>query len=341
MAIVDQHIHIREASIAADATRLSFDAIPVVDIGPLFGSDPDAISEVARQIHEACRRVGFFYITHHGVDPGLIEAAQAAMEGFFALPLAEKMKVYLKQSPNHRGYLPMQELASGRSLRQDLHEGYEVGEEHSAQDPDFLAGNRLFGPNRWPQDPPEFKTALYAYFEAIIRLSKVLYRGVALSLNLPPTFFEDKLNKPLHRLRVISYPPATGPFDPNVLGTNAHTDFEIFTILWQDTVSGLQVLNPKNEWIEATPIEGTFVINVGDLLARWTNDLYLSTVHRVINNRSGKTRRSLALFCGPDADTVVECLASCQDPDHPPKYEPVTAGEWTIKRVNSVYQYDA
>ncbi|MCU0571250.1 MAG: hypothetical protein MUF49_32375 [Oculatellaceae cyanobacterium Prado106] len=332
-------IHVRASPVAEDAVQLGFDHIPVIDLEPAFAPDGN-LAEVAQALDKACREVGFFYIKNHHVDPEIIDRAQAAMVAFFDLPLAEKMKVYLKNSPNHRGYLPMQELASGASLRLDMQEGYEIAEDLPEDDPDFLAGNKMFGPNVYPDSLPEFRQAFDAYFEAIAHLSRTLYRVIAIALHLPADFFDDKLTKPLNRIRLICYPSLSEPFDPQTLSINPHTDFEIFTILWQNNVAGLQVLNPSGQWIAAPPIPGTFVVNIGDLLARWTNDLYLSTVHRVIN-QSGQIRYSIPMFCGPNAETEIRCFDSCQTPESPPKYAPVTAGDWTLKRVNTVYQYDS
>jgi isopenicillin N synthase-like dioxygenase len=338
---IDQHEQIRSSQQLDESSGTAFQEIPIIDLSPYFTKDKEQYALLLAEVRKAATEVGFFYIKNHQLPTTIFSLANDAMTEFFDLPVEEKMKVYLKTTTNHRGYLPFKGVASGKSIRKDFQEGYEIAAELSVTDPDYLAGSRFFGPNLWPEYPDSFRQHLYNYFEEVNKLSFILYEVFALSLDLNPSFFLDKVSKPLHRLRVISYPSVDSEEFIDRLGSNAHTDFELFTILWQDNIGGLQILNSHNEWINATPIEGTFIINIGDLLARWTNDRYQSTVHRVLNNISGKTRHSLALFCGPDADTVVECLTSCQSDDIPPKYKPVTAGEWSLLRINSVYGYDS
>ena len=174
-------------------------------------------------------------------------------------------------------------------------------------DPDYRAGNALLGPNIWPAEMPEFRRDIYRFFEESMALGKRLYRLFALALDMPEDHFEPLVTKPCAQLRILYYPD-TDPTEAKI-GIGAHTDYESFTLLWQSE-SGLQVQNRAGEWIEAPPIDGTFVINIGDMLQRWTNEVFVSTPHRVINP-PGRKRSSLVMFVGTNHDCVVECLPTC------------------------------
>ena len=326
---------------ARGAKPIPFTSIPVIDVAPLFGGGFEARRAMADAIDDACRNVGFFYIKNHTLPQPLIDRAYAEAKRFFALPYDEKLKIHYKKARNRvRGFIPLGELKADKDAKEDLQEGFDYGVELAAEDPDYAAGNPLHGPNQWPESLPSFREAVYAYFEASVALGRQLFRAFALALDLPENYFADKITKPLAQGRVIYYPPAPKVVleDERHWGIGAHTDYECFTILAQDEIGGLQVRNSAGQWIEATPIPGTFLINMGDMMARWSNDLYQSTPHRVLN-RSDRTRYSLILFYGANYDTVVECLPTCQDPAHPPKYRPVTQGAWTEQQIATAYFY--
>lgn len=329
-----------DKAVAGEAKRVSFDSIPVVDIGPLSGGDRRAMERVAAALDHACRNIGFFYIKNHGVPQAVIERVCAEAARFFALPLDDKMKIYFRKARHYgRGYVPLLENKPDPTMaKADLHEAFELSLELPADDPDYLAGCKMYGPNQWPEDLPGFRAGIYAYYEAIRELGRTLFRAFAIALDLPDDYFEDKIDKPMGQLRVIRYPPQEGPIDGEQWGIGAHADYECFTILWQDEVGGLEVVNSAGDWIEAPPIPGTFVVNIGDMLARWTNDIYASTVHRVLN-RSGQERYSFPFFYGANYDTVVTCLESCRDEGQPPKYPPTSAGEWAVVNIRQAYNF--
>lgn len=325
---------------ARGAKRIPFTSIPVIDIAPLFSGERSALLRMAEAIDDACRASGFFYVENHNVPPATIERAFAQAKRFFALPLEEKMKIHYKKARNRvRGFIPLGELKADRKAKGDFQEGFDYAVELPVDDPDYVAGNPLHGPNQWPAGLPGFRTATYAFFEAAVGLGRELFRAFALALDLPEDYFADKITKPLAQGRVIYYPPQKALDDERAWGIGEHTDYECFTILCQDSTGGLQVRNSVGEWIEAAPIPGTFIINLGDIMARWTNGIYQSTPHRVLN-RSGKERYSLVLFYGANHDTVIRCLPTCQGPGHPPKYAPVTQGEWTERNLNAAYFSD-
>jgi isopenicillin N synthase-like dioxygenase len=321
------------------AQRLDFESIPIIDIANLRHADAGQRAAVARQIRQACERVGFFYVKNHGVRQGLQDSVYAAARDFFALPAQEKLAVDITRSNRHRGYCATGVLNADINNPDavDVQEAYEVSVELPADDEDYVAGNPMYGPNLWPERPAAFRTAVSAYVDEMIGLGQLLFRGFALALGLDEHWFDDKISKPMGQLRVIHYPPQEGAVDPNRLGIGAHTDYECFTILAQDA-AGLQVRNTAGQWVAAPPIAGTLLINIGDCMERWTNDQFRSTVHRVIN-LSGRERYSLVFFYGANYHAVVECLPCCTDAARPAKYPPVRAGEWTIRNIQAAYAY--
>ena len=320
-----------------EARRLDFDAIPVIDIGPLFGPDDASGRQVADRIGEACRRIGFFYVTNHGIPQATIDALIAETRRFFHLPLEEKLKVDIMGVQRHRGYVPHGGLYADVNARPDLQEGYEVSLELPEDDPDYRAGSIMYGPNVWPEDLPGFREGVYAYYEAAHALGRTLFRAFEMTLGLPRHWFDDKIDKPMGQLRLIYYPPQEGPIDPRQIGVGAHTDYECFTLLLQDDAGGLQVGNRDGEWVEATPIPGAIVVNIGDMLMRWTNDEFVSTPHRVIN-RSGRERLSFPFFFGTNHDCIVRPLPQFTGPGRPPKYPPTRCGWWTESMLTAVYE---
>lgn len=307
-------------------TRAELSAIPVIDMA---GGE----AETAAAIRKACIDIGFFYLTNHGVAAEVIDAARGQAEDFFRLPDTAKLKYDINRLKRHRGYVPVGSLTADPTIP-DRQEGYEIGMELPEDDPDHLAGNPLLGPNVWPEELPAFRAGLYRYFEEVLALGHRLFALFARGLDLPDDYFEPFITKPITQLRLIHYPPGETAGE---IGIGPHTDYEPFTILWQDA-PGLQVQNRRGQWIEAPPVDGTFVINIGDMLQRWTNDVFVSTPHRVINP-PGRQRSSLVMFVGTNHDCVVECLPSCTGPDRPPAYPPTHAGLWTETMHTYSYAY--
>jgi isopenicillin N synthase-like dioxygenase len=321
------------------ARTIDFDTIPIVDIEGLWSPALPDRQAVADAIGAACRDVGFLYVTGHGVPQTHVDEVYRVAEAFFALPRAEKLRYDSNRLQRHRGYVALGDLAADphNQAAFDLQEAYEVSLELPATDADYLAGNIMYGPNVWPDDPAAFREIVYGYYETVLAVGRRLFRGFALALDLPEDYFDHKIDKPMGQLRVVQYPPQPEPIDPSHIGVSAHTDYECFTILAASS-PGLQVRNRAGEWIDAPPIPGAFVINIGDIMERWTNDIFTSTVHRVIN-RTGARRFSLPFFFGANHDTVVTCLPTCQSADRPPRYAPTTAGEWTVANITAAYSY--
>ena len=310
--------------------------IPIIDFAGVRAWDPAALRAAARDVHRACTSVGFFYIASHGVPADVIGAAAEATRRFFAFPAEAKRSV--ASNANHRGFHAKGDALMYGASKPDAKEFYSIGLELDASDPNVRAGEPLRGPNNWPAFMPELRPALYRYFEEMGACGEDLLRVVALSLGLDEAFFAPRYTKPLQRTQIIYYPPQPPASETDQFGVAPHSDYGCITLLWQDDNGGLQVKNlASNSWIDARPIPGTLVINVGDLLARWTNDRFRSTQHRVIN-RSGRERHSIATFFDPNFSTVVDprdlgtAGADC-------RYERVRAGDYILGRFDQSFGY--
>jgi isopenicillin N synthase-like dioxygenase len=321
------------------ARKVPFSSVPVIDLGPLSGTDRAAKQRTADAIGRACEEIGFIYIANHGVPQDLIDHTFAESRRFFALPLAEKNKVNIANSTNFRGYFPLKGETTDVTAMGDLKEGFDLMRELGPDDPDVRAGKPLHGPNQWPAEDvlPGFRRSILNYYAAMEALGQRLLRGMALSLDLDEGFFAGKTQKALAYLRLLHYPPQQGMIDEREIGCGAHSDYGCLTILAQDAVGGLQLRNSAGEWIEAPPIPGTFVINLGDQMARWTNERFQATPHRVIN-RSGRERYSIPFFFDPDFDAVIECLPSCQGPGNPARHAPITGGEHLLSMLKATFK---
>jgi len=338
VGLVETGNGVRQAAAELAAREVPFHEIPVIDFGPMLGGDPAAKQQVAGALREAAIKVGFFYIRNHGVPEAIIKAMFDAGPAFFALPVEEKMKVHVKCSTNNSGYTPLLEENVNPKAKGDLHEAYDIAAELPPDDPALAEGKGLYGVNIWPEDMPEFRKAMLDYHFEVLKLGRRLFRAFALALGQAEDFFEPMITKPTCAQRIIYYPPQEGPIDEDLIGIGAHSDYECFTILAQHEVPALQVLNAAGEWIAAPPIPGTFVINIGDQMARWSNDVFASTLHRAINT-TGRARYSAPFFLGTNYDTVIDVLPGCVTPEHPRKYEPVIAGDYVQSRFDATYGY--
>ena len=310
--------------------------IPIIDFAGVRARDPAALRAAARAVHQACAGVGFFYIVGHGVPSNVIETAAQAARRFFAFGPEAKQSV--AANANHRGFHAKGDALMYGARKPDAKEFYSIGLELNADDPSVRAGEPLRGPNNWPRFMPELRPALYGYFEEMAACGADLLRVVALSLGLDGAFFAPRYTKPLQRTQIIYYPPQPPKSEADEFGVAPHSDYGCITLLWQDDNGGLQVRSVASKsWIDAPPIPGTLVINVGDLLARWTNGRFSSTHHRVIN-RSGRERYSIATFFDPNFSTIVDprelgtAGADC-------RYEPVRAGDYILGRFDQSFGY--
>jgi isopenicillin N synthase-like dioxygenase len=302
--------------------------VPIIDFTPFLAGAFDGKRQVAQAIRDACEGTGFFYLGNHGVPRSTVEAVFAASQRFFALPLDERMKVRLIVGPN-RGYQPLgSRIYADKADAPDLNESFKYQHELAADDPDVVAGVRVHALNRWPDNLPGWRETLLDYYAQMEQLADALLRAFALALDLDETWFLAAYRKPLTQINLIHYPPHPQVTPGRQFGLRPHADTTAFTILAQGDVGGLQVEH-ANGWIDVPPVPGTFVINIGDMMARWTNDRFASTPHRVIN-RSGTERYSVAFFAIPDFDAEVACLPSCMSANNPPKYPPLHVGAFML-----------
>lgn len=311
--------------------------LPLIDIAPLYGTDNAAWRDVATQIDAACRDWGFFYITGHGIPPERIDALLAAAKAFFALPEAEKLKIDITRTAHHRGYGAIATEQLDPTQPSDLKETFDMGFHMAADHPEVLAGKPLRGPNRHP-DLPGWAALMEQHYADMQALAQTLLRAIALALGIERDFFDARFAEPISVFRMIHYPPRHTARSADQPGAGAHTDYGCVTLLYQDDAGGLQVRNVHGEWIDAPPIPGSFVVNIGDMMARWSNDRYTSTPHRVISPL-GVHRYSMPFFAEPHPDTEISCLPNCSSADNPPKYPPVTSAEYLLSRFADTYAY--
>jgi isopenicillin N synthase-like dioxygenase len=320
------------------ARAAPFHEIPIIDFAPMLDGDAQAKRQVAAALKHAASNVGFFYIKNHGVPAPTIAAMFAAGPAFFALPLEEKMRCHVKLSKNNSGYTPLLEENTNPASKGDVHEAYDMGAELAPDDPALQSGKALYAPNIWPAGQPGFRAAMLAYNAEMLKLGRHLFAAFALALDLDENFFAPMITKPTYAQRIVYYPSQDGAISEDQIGIGAHSDYECFTILAQHEVAALQVLNSAGEWIAAPPIPGTFVVNIGDQMARWSNDLFASTLHRAINT-TGRARYSIPFFLGTNYDTVIDALPGCVTPERPRKYQTVIAGDYVQSRFDATYGY--
>ncbi|MES0176304.1 2-oxoglutarate and iron-dependent oxygenase domain-containing protein [Mesorhizobium sp. M0006] len=313
------------------AKRESFDKLPVVDIAPLL--DGSNKQMVAKEIRWALSNTGFMYVKNHGIAQGFVDSVFNVSRRFFDLPTSQKMTLHISKSDVAlRGYIEPFGENTDPAKTKDLKECFDFGPERSMLEGPF------FGPNQWPSSLPEFRELTYGYHQKMVDLAKKILQGIALSLDLSESYFESLMRNPISIQRLLHYPPQSGYIGEEIIGIGAHTDYGNLTILAQDDVGGLQVMNRDGDWIEGIPIHGTFVINIGDLIQRLTNDLYLANMHRVVNI-SGRERYSIPFFIDADFNAIIEALPSCVTDSNPPRYEPVTCGQHKFRRFAASYAH--
>jgi len=313
--------------------RADFSEIPIIDIGAL-GAGGAAEAAAVKSIREASEHVGFFYAVNHGIAGEDMRAIFAASERFFALPQAQRDKIYLINSPLYRGYLPIG--VRGTEVRPgDLLESFNVGNELGADDPDVRAGKPLHGSNQWPDALPGFRDAVLRYYGLMDGLMRRLLQSFALAAELPRDGFDHLFRKPLTQMRLLHYPAQDVP-QGGMIGARPHRDFGFFTILQQDEVGGLEVSNQSGEWVVAPPLKDSFVVNVGEMFNRLTSGRFASALHRVIN-RYGRERYSVPFFVNPSYDVVLAPLPQFVDDAHPAQFGSYKVGEEQLKFYRSLW----
>ena len=309
--------------------------IPVIDIAPLLAGTPEQARAVASELGRACREVGFFYVSGHGIPPELRSRVFDASRAFFSGPSSIKEAAAFSGPSGNRGYIRLGGEALDPTKPSDLKEAFNIGLELPPDDPELMAGARFRAANLWP-NLTGFRETMLEYFNRVWRLGRDLHRGFALDLGLDPDFFESRLDRPNATLRLLHYPPVTVPVSEGQLGAGVHTDYGNVTLLATDAVGGLMVQDRSGRWLDAPVIPNTFVCNIGDCLMRWSNDVYVSTPHKVVSP-PGADRYSVAFFLDPNPDVIVECLPGCVGPGRPAKYAPISGGDFLLSRLEPTY----
>jgi len=303
--------------------------IPVLDLGPYLRGEPGALEATAAALRNALENIGFYFIVNHGVDQALVDATFEAARRFHAQPLEDKMA--LRIDPNLLGYLPMKGTTTRHSAinannRPNLNEAFFVGRELSPDHPDVQAGRPFRALNRWPGKLPGFRADVLRYCAAMEKLGRSLLPLYAVALGLEPEFLLRGFEEPMFTLRMSHY-PRTEALQDNEFGLAPHSDTSFMTLLPENRVPGLSIRLPTGRWVDAPVLEGSFLVNGGDLMRRYTNDRFLATPHKVVN-RSGVERYAIPFFMDCSYDFVMHCLPTCQGPDNPPRYKPISYAEY-------------
>jgi isopenicillin N synthase-like dioxygenase len=313
--------------------------VRVIDVAPYLAGGPAGKARVADQVDAACRETGFLVITGHGVPERLIAEVDRVARDFFDLPRDEKMLVQRPAKDVTRGYIPIEGESVGRSrgadVPGDLNESFMIGPVDVPETAYFRgpAAGKHFHPNLWPERPAAMQPTLTEYFRTMGGLATELMRIFALALRLDEHFFDDKIDRHISRLRIRNYPAQETTPKPGQLRAGAHSDYGSLTILrTEDQPGGLQVADGEGGWLDVPILPGCLIVNLGDAMQRWTNDVWVSTLHRVVNPPRAQAlssrRQSLVFFHNPNYDAPIECLPSCRDEAGGAKYEPVTSGDY-------------
>ena len=317
-------------------------SVSVLDLTPLRRGEPPGRRRLAQEIDRALRELGFFVVVGHGISRAETEETIETCKRFFDLPIEERRKVANRGTP-FRGYVGFGNenlsYTEDTATPSDWKEFYTMGRPDRSDPyyhrPDLAA---TFKPNVWPASMPELRPAMERHYRSMEALATLVMQGLALALGLDDDFFRNKLDRHDSTLRAANYPHQDRAPAPGQLRAGAHTDYGAITLLaGEDAPGGLQIRTRAGVWTDvAVPPEG-FVVNIGDLMMTWTNDRWLSNLHRVVNpppDAFGSTRRlSLVHFVNCNPDARIECLPTCTDADHPPRHPPLTAGEHRRKKI--------
>ena len=314
------------------------ETIPVLDLGPYLAEEPGAERRLAAELRWACERIGFYFIVNHGVPQGLIDRAWAETARFHAQPLPEKMRLLINDHMS--GYLPLgystfRSSTVNRNTKHDLNEALFIRRDRSPDDPDVVSGKRWRGLNQWPAALPGFRETMVEYFRTMEALGQKLLPLYAVALELPREYFLPLFDGAHINLRLSHY-PANQMAEDNQFGIAPHADAGFLTMLPQSEVPGLEIRATSGKWLAAPSLPGSYLVNTGDTLNRWSNGRFLSTPHRASNNSSSE-RYAMPFFYDPNTDVLIECLASCQGPDNPPRYPPQTYGDFYAWFIHKNY----
>lgn len=298
------------------------DRLPLIDVRGLRSGDRSRLKSIADEIGRAAREIGFFRIVGHGIDLALVERTYQMAERFFALPDPIKRRHYIGLSTNHRGYVPFTEKGDYPDEVNRSYEAFDLGLDLPEDDPDYLAGNRLLGPNVWP-NVAGFKQTVSRYYEEISKLGRLISAALELHLGLAPGTMTNQMTKPISQLRLLHYVRQSDEVDAKSVNMGAHTDYECLTLLHTRN-AGLQVMTSEDTWIDVPVDHRVFVVNIGDMMEAWTNGQLRSTPHRVLN--LSPERFSMPYFVAANHDALIEPFPELLRTGEQSRYEPFTAG---------------
>jgi isopenicillin N synthase-like dioxygenase len=309
----------------------SFDTVATIDLAPLADASDAGRREVADALRSALERVGFFILVNHGVNRALIQRTFGEAERFHDQSMEAKHAVLMNEHNN--GYMAMNRYnvrtsRVSEAAKPDRNEAFFIKRERSPDDPMALAGRRFAGPNEWPENLPGFRENLLEYTEAVDTMARGLMPSLAMSLDLPADTFDAAFAESQFSFRLSHYPPVTEQ-EAGQYGIAPHTDANFMTFLAQSEMPGLQIRVGEENWLDIPYVPDSFVVNSGDMLHRWTNGHYKSTPHRALPPIGG-ARYAIPYFFGPHLDTVIECLKTCQGPDNPPQFPPITYSDYIV-----------
>jgi isopenicillin N synthase-like dioxygenase len=318
--------------------------IPIIDFSPFVKEDIPGDTEgkqrVAQEIYGACHQIGFLYLTHHGIPQEAIARIFDQSRRFFALPDEEKQAIAWSDEQSNCGYVGLERERLDETKPGDLKEAFNIGRSLSRVSAENSETGSLIDLNQWPDKPKEFQQIATEFFGICAEAADRVFRAFAIALQMPESFIADKHQTHNYTLRLLHYPPLADAPKPGQTRAGAHSDYGTLTLLFQDDMGGLEVQTTTGEWISAPSIPDAILINTGDLLQRWSNDVFRSTKHRVAlpqGENIGRDRYSIAFFCQPDAKTKIACLPSCQSSDNPPRYPLVTSDDYLLSRLRATY----
>ena len=319
--LIDQH-HRRTSLEPCPMTLTSTATIPVIDFGPFLQGEESDRDRVAQEIYQACSTIGFMYLRNHGIPVELLQQLLAQAQAFFQLPL--DLKETVARSPDTNcGYIAVQTERLDPGQPWDLKEAFNMGLEVV-----------------WPPEPVTFQPVVSEFYRCCTeQVAPNVLRAFAMALDLPHHYFDDKHGRN-YFLRMLHYPPVDQQPQPGQLRAGAHTDYGSITLLLQDDIGGLEVQTRDGQWVAAPPIPGTVVVNVGDAMQRWTNDRLSSTRHRVAvptGDDAGRSRYSVALFCDPNPEVLIDCLPQCITSDRPRRYPPILMRDHLLSKLTATY----
>lgn len=316
--------------------------MPLMDVGPYFRGEPGALERCAGELRYALENIGFFLLAGHGIAPELIAQTYAQARRFHAQPMDEKLKLRINE--HNLGYMPLRGSLNRTSAynpngKPSVNEAFFLRRQRSPDDPDVIANKPLRGLNQWPEEAalPGFRDACLAYMAAMAAMATKLVPLYARALGLVPDYFDKAFALPNYIQRLTHYPAVEG-FEEGEYSIAPHTDSGFMTLLPPNPDDGLSVLLPSGEWLDVPQVPGAYTVNSGDMLRRWTNEVFLSTPHRVRNLAKGP-RYAVPFFFDPNPDTMIEALPSCVGPDRPAKQPPILFDDYIVWFARRNYRH--